>query len=198
MVEGIEAYPKQGKDYSSKNPNDFYTNWWGGNLRGVADYPLNLGANQDQLVYSPHDYGPSVYEMPWFSDGFTKESVYNACWKDNWAYIMEQNIAPLLLGEWGGFLGGKNEIWMKAMQEYLVENHMHHTFWCFNANSGDTGGLVGYDFSTWDEAKYNILKPALWKDNSGNFVSLDHVNRLGQNGTNVTEYYKNGNTAPVR
>jgi len=31
----------------------------GGNLRGVRDYPIDLGKHQKQLVYSPHDYGPS-------------------------------------------------------------------------------------------------------------------------------------------
>jgi len=46
--------------------NDYYGNWWGGNLRGVKDYPINLGKYQSQLVYSPHDYGPIVYEQDWF------------------------------------------------------------------------------------------------------------------------------------
>lgn len=58
MVEGIEIYPKNIKkngDYSSTNSDDYYFNWWGGNLRGVKDYPIDLGKYQDKLVYSPHD-----------------------------------------------------------------------------------------------------------------------------------------------
>ena len=69
MVEGIEIYPKDIKtngDFSSKNSGDYYYNWWGGNLRGVKDNPVNLGKYQNKLVYSPHDYGPTVYEQPWF------------------------------------------------------------------------------------------------------------------------------------
>lgn len=156
MVEGIEAYPKEGNDYTAVDEwgkeSHYYFNWWGGNFRGVKDNPLDLGENQDQLVYSPHDYGPMVYKQSWFYDGFTKESVYNDCWKDNWAYIYEDGIAPLLIGEWGGFMdGGDNEKWMTAMRDYIVDNRIHHTFWCYNANSGDTGGLVSYDFMTWDE-----------------------------------------------
>ena len=29
-------------------------------------YPIDLGKHQDKLVYSPHDYGPTVYQQPWF------------------------------------------------------------------------------------------------------------------------------------
>ncbi|HEX9062049.1 MAG TPA: cellulase family glycosylhydrolase [Clostridia bacterium] len=177
MVEGIESYNN-------------YNNWWGGNLRGVKDYPVNLGTHQDKLVYSPHDYGPLVYKQPWFKDGFTAESVYNDCWKDNWAYIGEQKIAPLLVGEWGGFMdGGDNEKWMEGLRDYMIKNKVSHTFWCYNANSGDTGGLVGYDFSTWDEKKYALVKPALWQNASGNFIGLDHQVPLGKDGLSLNQYY---------
>lgn len=198
MVEGVETYPKEGYDYTAKDmwgqPSFYYTNWWGGNLRGVKDKPLNLGEHQKQLVYSPHDYGPLVYQQPWFYEGFTRESVYNDCWKDNWAFIYEDGIAPLLIGEWGGFMdGGPNEKWMKAIRDYIVDNRIHHTFWCYNANSGDTGGLVSHDFITWDEEKYALLKPALWQHN-GKFVGLDHKVPLGANGISVSQV--NGDVFP--
>lgn len=200
MVEGIESYPKDKVTWTSKVETDYYNNWWGGNLRPVADYPINLGANQDQLVYSPHDYGPSVFMQSWFYEGFTKTTLYNDCWRDNWAYIMDQGIAPLLIGEWGGFLnGGPNQDWMTYLREYIIEKHIHHTFWCYNNNSGDTGGLVASDFITWDEAKYNFVKPSLWQDANGRFVGLDHAIPLGNNGNNinVTTYYLNGGTPPA-
>jgi aryl-phospho-beta-D-glucosidase BglC (GH1 family) len=190
MVEGIETTHVPGADYSSRNGDDYYSNWWGGNLRGVKNHPINLGTNQDQLVYSPHDYGPLVYKQPWFDKNFTQQTLYEDCWRDNWAYIMEQNISPLLIGEWGGFMdGGDNQKWMTYLRDYIVENQIHHTFWCFNANSGDTGGLVAHDFKTWDEAKYALLEPALWKV-CGKFVSLDHIVSLGSNGTNLSEVYQ--------
>ncbi|MCG8569286.1 MAG: cellulase family glycosylhydrolase, partial [Spirochaetes bacterium] len=199
VVEGIESYPKEGKDYSSSTENDYYNNWWGGNLRGVKDYPLDLGTNQDQLVYSPHDYGPLVYQQPWFQKDFNQQTLYEDCWGPNWAYIMEENIAPLLIGEWGGFMDGSdNQKWMEALRDYIKENFIHQTFWCFNANSGDTGGLVESDFVTWDEEKYQLLKPALWQDRDGKFVGLDHDTPLGSNGITLTDYYQNGNTPPVR
>nr|pir cellulase (EC 3.2.1.4) / cellulose 1,4-beta-cellobiosidase (EC 3.2.1.91) - Caldocellum saccharolyticum (fragments) [Caldicellulosiruptor saccharolyticus] len=200
VIEGIEAYPKDDVTWTSKSSSDYYSTWWGGNLRGVRKYPINLGKYQNKVVYSPHDYGPSVYQQPWFYPGFTKESLLQDCWRPNWAYIMEENIAPLLIGEWGGHLdGADNEKWMKYLRDYIIENHIHHTFWCFNANSGDTGGLVGYDFTTWDEKKYSFLKPALWQDSQGRFVGLDHKRPLGTNGKNIniTTYYNNNEPEPV-
>ena len=82
MVEGIEIYPKNIKkngDYSSTNSDDYYFNWWGGNLRGVKDYPIDLGKYQDKLVYSPHDYGPTVYQQPWFEGDYTYKSLMKDC-----------------------------------------------------------------------------------------------------------------------
>lgn len=192
LVEGIEIYPKNlktNKDYSSTNSGDYYFNWWGGNLRGVKDYPINLGKYQNKLVYSPHDYGPSVYAQPWFEGNFTYKSLYEDCWKDNWMFIHEQEIAPLLIGEWGGHMSEPNLKWMVYLRKLIKDNRLNHTFWCFNANSGDTGGLVLDDFTTWDEEKYNFVKSVLWQKN-GKFVGLDHEIPLGRNGISLSEYYK--------
>lgn len=184
MVEGTEIYPKNIKkngDYSSTDSKDYYFNWWGGNLRGVKDYPVDLGKYQDKLVYSPHDYGPTVYEQEWFEGSYNYESLKKDCWNDNWLYIHEDNIAPLLIGEWGGFMEEPNLKWMTALRKLIKTNHLHHTFWCFNANSGDTGGLVLDDFTTWDDEKYEFVKEVLWQEN-GKFVGLDHAIALGENG----------------
>jgi len=189
MVEGIEIYPmdiKSNGDFSSTNMGDYYCTWWGGNLRGVKDNPIDLGKYQNKLVYSPHDYGPSVYQQPWFNGNYTFDSLYKDCWHDNWLYIQEENIAPLLIGEWGGFMREPNLTWMKYLRKLIKENRINHTFWCFNSNSGDTGGLVLDDFTTWDTEKYNFVKEVLWQQD-GKFVGLDHEIPLGSNGITLSE-----------
>ena len=187
MVEGTEIYPKSlsNSDYKSTNDVDYYFNWWGGNLRGVRDYPINLGQYQNKLVYSPHDYGPTVYEQPWFKGGYNYDSLMRDCWNDNWLFIQKENIAPLLIGEWGGFMREPNLTWMTCMRQLIKNFHLNHTFWCFNANSGDTGGLVLDDFKTWDTEKYNFVKEVLWQEN-GKFVGLDHAIPLGENGITLS------------
>lgn len=192
MVEGIEVYPmdiENNADFHSTNPKEYYGTWWGGNLRGVKDFPVNLGKYQNKLVYSPHDYGPGVFEQEWFKGDYTLDSLYEDCWRDNWMFIHDNNIAPLLIGEWGGFMTQPNLKWMTLLRQLIIENRINHTFWCYNANSGDTGGLVGYDFITWEEDKYEFVKEALWQEN-GKFVGLSQDTKLGANGTCVGELYK--------
>ena len=123
MVEGIEVYPKfeEGEswashsvDYSRYPWSPYHGAWWGANFRGVRDYPVNLGEHQSQLVYSPHDYGPEVYKQDWFylddpSKTFTRETLLDDYWRDTWAYLVEENIAPLLMGEWGGWVDEKHD-----------------------------------------------------------------------------------------
>ncbi len=212
MVEGTEVYPKfeDGHDWSA--PRIDYTTmyeyyhhtWWGGCFRGAKDYPIDLGEHQDQLVYSPHDYGPLVWAQEWFYDGFTQETLLKDCWYDNWFFIQDTGMAPLLMGEWGGFLDeehdadGKNRAWMEALRDFMIDNRIHHTFWCFNENSGDTGGLVYDDFGTWDEVKYEFVKPSLWKTEDGTFIGLDHKIPLGANGITVSEYYGSAPVTPTQ
>ncbi|HEX8346984.1 MAG TPA: cellulase family glycosylhydrolase [Actinoplanes sp.] len=189
LVEGIQTSPKPGYNWTSpaQSPDltsNFYNTWWGGDLRLAKDFPINLGTNQDQLVYSPHDYGPLVYEQPWFTGTFDKASLETGVWGPNWLYLHKENIAPLLIGEWGGRLGqdARQDRWMTALRDLIVENRLHQTFWVLNPNSGDTGGLLLDDWKTWDEQKYALLKPALWAYNN-KFVSLDHQIPLGGAGS---------------
>ena len=207
MVEGIEVYPKfeegedwdsQAVDYARYPWSPFYGAWWGGNFRGVRDYPVDLGKYQKQLVYSPHDYGPLVWEQEWFKKDFTRETLLDDYWRDTWAFLVEEKISPILMGEWGGFIDevkdptGDNKKWMTILRDYMIEKRIHHTFWCFNENSGDTGGLLINDFQDWDEDKYALVKPALWQDENGVFIGLDHKIPLGANGQTVAQYYGGG------
>ena len=83
---------------------------------------------------------------------------------------------------------GDNLTWMEYMRQLIGEYHLNHTFWCFNANSGDTGGLVLDDFTTWDEDKYEFVKEVLWQDADGRFIGLDHEIPLGVNGIALKDY----------
>lgn len=200
LIEGVEQYPKADQGYTYDTPDiwnapadksPWYPAWWGGNLRGVKDYPVTPDSGTSQIVYSPHDYGPSVYAQTWFDKDFTTETLLDDYWYDTWAYINDQDIAPLLIGEWGGYMDGDaNEKWMELLRDYMIDNHINHTFWCLNPNSGDTGGLLSYDFSTWDDDKYGLFEKSLWQTlDSGKYIGLDHQTALGNNGLSLNEFY---------
>lgn len=198
FIEGVEQSMSgaMAGDYwgmPDRRDNSPYTGaWWGGNLRGVKDNPVVPDSGTSQIVYSPHDYGPSVYDQTWFAKDFTEQTLLDDYWYDTWAYINDQDIAPLLIGEWGGHMDdGKNQKWMCLLRDYMIKNHINHTFWCLNPNSGDTGGLLGSDFTTWDDNKYNLMEESLWQtQKSGKYIGLDHQMPLGDNGLSLTEFYE--------
>lgn len=197
LIEGIEQSPMLDKGVTWDMPDKFnpkpgeeqwYGAWWGGNLRGVKDLPIL--PDSGQIVYSPHDYGPSVYAQTWFDKDFTTETLLDDYWRDTWAYINEDDIAPLLIGEWGGHMDdGKNQKWMTLLRDYMIDHHINHTFWCLNPNSGDTGGLLDTQFANWDDAKYSLFEESLWQTASGKYIGLDHQVALGQNGLSLNEFY---------
>ncbi|MBN2534384.1 MAG: cellulase family glycosylhydrolase [Spirochaetales bacterium] len=150
IVEGVEEYP-EGHGY-----------WWGGNLKGVADYPISGISN---LVYSPHEYGSSVHPQTWFSDPNFPNNMF-AIWDEHFYFIKKQNIAPLLFGEFGitdsaaASPGSTDYVWFTTLMGY-VGSDCSWTFWSWNPNSGDTGGILQSDWVTVHQPKYNLIKQYL-------------------------------------
>jgi endoglucanase len=136
--------------------------WWGGNLSGVATNPVRL-SKQNKLVYSPHEYGVSVYHQAWF-DAPDFPANLPPIWDKFWGYIEKQNIAPLLFGEFGTTLQDpKDATWLKELMKYMGTGvtGADFTYWSWNPDSGDTGGIVQDDWKTVQQAKMDILKPYL-------------------------------------
>lgn len=179
--------------------------WWGGNFRGAREYPIQPKHGTSQIVYSPHDYGPSVFAQTWFDKDFTEQTLLDDYWYDTWAYINAEDIAPELIGEWGGHMTGDNLKWMLLLRDYMIKNHIHHTFWCLNTNSGDTGGLwdeLGFQQGAgttikWNQEKYDMFEEALWQTESGKYIGLDHQVALGKNGVSLSEFLASGEKSNI-
>lgn len=139
IVEGVQAFD-----------NQWY--WWGGNLAGVLHNPVNLSV-PNRIVYSPHDYPSSVSGQPWFNDASYPNNLQSV-WDASWGYIQKNNIAPVMLGEFGTKLQtAQDGQWLDTLVAYLKNNNMNWTFWCWNPNSGDTGGILNDDWTTVNETK---------------------------------------------
>ncbi len=205
LIEGVEqslARPDS-SDYwgmpDSLTNSPYIGAWWGGNFRGAREYPIKPEHGTSQIVYSPHDYGPSVYAQTWFDKDFTTQTLLDDYWYDTWAYINAEDIAPELIGEWGGHMdGAENQKWMTLLRDYMIANHINHTFWCLNTNSGDTGGLwdsLGFQQTTgttieWNEEKYELFEKSLWQtQETGKYIGLDHQKALGVNGISLNDFY---------
>lgn len=146
VVEGVETYD-----------NDYY--WWGGNLAGAKTAPVRL-SNPAQLVYSPHDYGPGVWRQGWFDAPDFPENL-RPMWEERWGYLKTSGTAPVLLGEFGGRSVDPTDdegIWHRELFDYLKEHGISYTYWSWNPNSGDTGGVLTDDWATVDQAKLDLIR----------------------------------------
>ena len=133
--------------------------WWGGNLMGVAQYPVTLNV-ANRVVYSAHDYATSVSDQPWFHDS-TFPANMASIWGTRWGYIFDQNIAPVWIGEFGTTLGSTiDQTWLKTLVSYMRTGNDSYqwTFWSWNPDSGDTNGILNSDWTTVDTVKDAYLK----------------------------------------
>mgnify|MGYP000929590638 CR=1 FL=1 len=73
-----------------------------------------------------------------------------------------QPSAPIWLGEFGTKLQTDSDMkWLTTLAGYLKDNKMSFAFWCWNPDSGDTGGILQDDWMTVNQNKLDIIKTAL-------------------------------------
>lgn len=109
FVEGVSAYPTAS---GTQAAGPYNGTWWGGDLQGVngnsgnagAPVVFNAGGNasslgsavDNQVVYSAHEYGPTLFQQSWFNSstcyksGCSSSSLVDV-WNTNWAYIATPN-----------------------------------------------------------------------------------------------------------
>ncbi|KDE98683.1 hypothetical protein Y900_006930 [Mycolicibacterium aromaticivorans JS19b1 = JCM 16368] len=191
IVEGIGVYN-----------NQYY--WYGGNLMGVKDRPIVLNV-PNRVVYSPHDYGNSLFPQAWFA-GDNFGAGLPGVFTNAWGYIYKDNIAPIYLGEFGTSLTDpKDVVWFGALTAYLsgdLDNNgsidipagtepMSWTYWAWNASFDDNGGILGSDWTTVDPNKMAYLKPIQFhfSDRTGTSVATFTVTLTAPSDQTVTVHY---------
>jgi endoglucanase len=158
FCEGISEYP------DSSASGGFDSTWWGGDLQGVAQYPVVL-SSPGHVVYSAHDYGPNLFQQTWFNSSTTAASL-DGVWNKFWGYIYAQSIAPLWVGEFGtdntasdveSTTPGSQGQWFESLVSYLAANPwMGWTYWALN-------GEDSYDLldNNYDPTPVSALKQSL-------------------------------------
>lgn len=145
------------------------THWRGGNLEGVRRYPVRL-SSPNKLVYSPHEYGPGVFNHPWFSKPNFPKNLNNR-WETGWNYIAREEIAPILIGEFGGRQTDRNSkegIWKRHLVDYINQQNLSFAYWSWNPNSDDTGGILKDNWKSVNGSKQRLLQGLLKPVSFGN------------------------------
>lgn len=152
VIEGVQG-PVPGQRLAS--------HWWGGNLEAAGAFPVRLPV-ANRLVYSPHEYGPSVYDQPWFAlSPSAMAQELERRWTIGFGYLVDGDVAPVLVGEFGGKAIADPTTtegrWFDQFADYLAAKGISWTFWSWNPNSSDTGGLLRDDWRSVDAAKHARL-----------------------------------------
>jgi endoglucanase len=162
MVEGIDCYSGD-------------CDWWGGNLEGVSSHPVVLNV-AGRLVYSAHDYGPSLFPQGWFN-GSTSFSTLSSVWNKFWGYINSGHIAPILVGEFGtsnntsdieSATPGSQGQWFQSLVNFLQNNpSLSWTYWALNGE--DSYALLdsNYDSTPGRALKQGDLASIQWALSGG-------------------------------
>jgi endoglucanase len=169
FVEGVSCLSGGNANEFDNIPDPWQNcDWWGGNLSAAIDQPVRLNV-ANRLVYAPHDYALSVFPAScrpedgqvWFRDPAFPNNL-PAVWDLFWGRLAKQNIAPIMLGEFGSTLACPQDVqWLNTLMSYLTTNGMSFTYWSWNPNSGDTGGIALDDWYSVNQQKMNILSPHL-------------------------------------
>merc|ERR1712070_36757 len=171
MVEGTQNY------FQYKAQVDtIYPFWWGQNFLGaksnpieVADDPKIMFRNinnekqhvnvNDRIIYSPHVYGPSVFNHTYFypEKETLKESLYEV-WDYQMGWLGTTLNKGIIIGEWGGPMSGLNAKVLDILAEYLQDRCMsNNIWWSLNPESHDTGGITSSDWNGVEEDKLKLL-----------------------------------------
>jgi endoglucanase len=159
FCEGIGEFP------DSSAASGFDSTWWGGDLQGVAQFPVVLNS-PGHVVYSAHDYGPSLFQQTWFNSSTTPASL-DAVWNKFWGYIYAQGTAPVWVGEFGtdntasdveSSTPGSQGQWFQTLVSYISGNKwMGWTYWALNGE--DSFSLLdgNYDPTPVSSLKQSLL-----------------------------------------
>lgn len=159
FCEGIGEFP------DSSAPGGFDSTWWGGDLQGVAQFPVTL-SSPGHVVYSAHDYGPSLFQQTWFNSSTTPASL-DAVWSKFWGYIYAQGTAPVWVGEFGtdntssdveSSSAGSQGQWFQSLVSFIAGNKwMGWTYWALNGE--DSFDLLdgNYDPTPVSSLKQSLL-----------------------------------------
>lgn len=135
-------YLVEGVQYNADaDPQSPWPQWWGGNMHGAKKHPIKLAsADADsRLVYSPHIYGPSVYEQEYFKEPTFPDNLAEV-WDNQFGFLIPELKKGVIIGEWGGSCLGKDLIVQEKLGQWLQQNCMaNNVWWSLNPGSEDTG-----------------------------------------------------------
>jgi endoglucanase len=190
FVEGVSCYGPGGS--AGQEQTDCY--WWGGNLKGVRTTPVALNIAH-RLVYSVHDYPDSVSHHAWFNAPDYPNNLPKV-WDSYWGYIQKQGIAPVWVGEFGTRLETtSDQQWFSQLIKYLGTGSggINWTFWSWNPDSHDTGGILEDGWQTVNQTKQQALNPIQFPLGQSSSATTPQATPSSSASGSLQLFYQTGN-----
>lgn len=171
---------------------------WGTDLRAVATKPVKLSV-KNHVVYSVVQYSNDNAANTWFTDS-TFPNNLRTLWNQYYGFIVQQQIAPLFVCEFGtNFNYQSDYTWLPMLLNYTVGHFTSATkndlppghlgmSWAFEAinPTSAVGGIVANsDWTTVDYQKMYYLSPFL----APAFTPVDPGAPILTPNPNATEVY---------
>jgi len=156
IVEGVQYYTVPNGENTQKG--------WGSNLKGVMHYPVSLSF-PNKLVYSAHEYPETANTKKWYFYDPTYPENLDEIWTEYWGYLVRNNTAPVLIGEFGSALNTtRDEAWFNKLNDYMNGYYnfdesiqlpaggkgVSFAYWAYNPSGagGTVGGILEEDWLT--------------------------------------------------
>ena len=169
FVEGVQLYPE------AKARRGVETYWWGSILKGVKVEQVVLKV-PNQLVYSPHEWGPGRTRLSQFNSKTSFASLSNV-FNSNWGFILKAKNpriqAPIWLGEFNTYNDAKKYVvsskrgsqgqWFQILVKYLKQNpEIGWSYFPINgSNAADQPSTNSILNAKWNGVKLPLLMNAL-------------------------------------
>ena len=135
---------------------------WAYDLRGINDsYALTDSPQGNGIVYDSHIY-------PWKEWNGRNHDTKVLCVNDKYPLIIGE-IGIDLFGEWGAF---SNPRWLKIMLDWIDNNELHWTGWCFHTAA--TPSMI----SDWEYTPTNYHGAVMKERFLSYFNTNSHLARL--------------------
>jgi len=83
-------------------------------------------------------------------------------WDAQMGWLVPTLKKGIIIGEWGGTLQGKDIIVQNDLAQWMVDNCItNNVYWALNPDSGDTGGIMGWDWASYDEKKIQLVNSVI-------------------------------------
>jgi len=150
IVEGIEQ---------------FHYDFTGGAATSKEQRSTPCVCRAEQAGVLSHDYGPEVSWQSWFRPKILLTSRTPSP-------PSGRSIGPICkpVGLPGTHARVRRELYgwgcrgrvQRTLVNFLKTNNMSYTYWSWNPDSGDTGGILEYDWKTVNQSKMDVLSAYQW------------------------------------